>query len=118
MSHSIAIVDDEPDSVQLFKDILSTNGYNVVGFTDPLSALKDIQENQEEYDLILSDYKMTQINGCDFARKIAGINTTITIIIITAANDIGSNLLKLQVYFKPLIMSKLIEILIFFHIFL
>jgi CheY-like chemotaxis protein len=59
VSHSIAIVDDEPDTVRLFKDILSTNGYNVVGFTDPLSALEHIQENQEEYDLVLSDYKMT-----------------------------------------------------------
>ena len=43
----------------LFKDILLTNGYNVVGFTNPLLALEHIQENQEEYDLILSDYKMT-----------------------------------------------------------
>ncbi|HYJ01236.1 MAG TPA: hypothetical protein VEW92_03390 [Nitrososphaeraceae archaeon] len=32
------------------------------------------------------------------------------IIIITAANDVGNNPLQLQVYFKPLIMSKLIEI--------
>jgi DNA-binding NtrC family response regulator len=110
LSHSIAIVDDEPDSVQLFKDILSTNGYNVVGFTNPLLALEHIKENQEEYDLILSDYKMTPIDGFDFAKKIAEVNTSITIIIITAANDIGNNPLQLQVYFKPLIMSKLIEI--------
>ena len=110
MSHSIAIVDDEPDCVQLFKDILSTNGYNVAGYTNPLLALKHIQENQEEYDLILSDYKMTAMNGCDLSKKIAEVNTSITIIIITAAHDVGNNPLQLQVYFKPLIMSKLIEI--------
>ena len=67
---------------------------NVVGFTDPLSALEHIQENQEEYDLILSDYKMTPIDGCDLAKKIAEVNTSITIIIITAANDIGNNPLE------------------------
>ena len=110
VSHSIAIVDDEPDGVQLFKNIQSTKGYNVAGFTNPLLALKHIQQNQEEYDLILSDYKMTPIDGCDLAKKIAEVNTSITIIIITAANDIGNNPLQLQVYFKPLIMSKLIEI--------
>jgi DNA-binding NtrC family response regulator len=109
VSHSIAIVDDEPDSVQLFKDILSTNGYNVVGFTNPL-LVEYIQENHEEYDLILSDYKMTSMNGCDLAKKIAEVNPSITIIIITAANDIGNNPLQLQVYFKPLIMRELIEI--------
>ena len=39
----------------------------------------------------------------------AEVNTSITIIIITAANDVGNNHLQLEVYFKPLIMSKLIE---------
>ena len=61
--------------------------------------------------MILCDDKMTPINGCDFARKIATeINTAITIIIVTAVTDIGINPLNLQVYFKPLLMSKLIEI--------
>jgi CheY-like chemotaxis protein len=111
VSHSIAIVDDEHDTVQLFKDILTTNGYNVAGFTNPLLALQYIKENQEKFDLILCDYKMKPINGCDLARKIiTEINTAITIIIITAANDIGNNPLKLQVYYKPLLMSKLIDL--------
>jgi hypothetical protein len=54
---------------------------------------------------------MPYLSGCDLARKIATeVNTTITIIIITAANDIGNNPLNLQVYIKPLLMSKLIDI--------
>ena len=111
MSHSIAIVDDEHDTVQLFKDILTTNGYNVAGFTNPLLALEHIKENHKEFDLILCDYKMPYLSGCDFARKMATeINTAITIIIITAVTDIETNPLKLQVYFKPLLMSKLIDI--------
>jgi CheY-like chemotaxis protein len=111
VSHSIAIVDDEHDTVQLFKEILTTNGYDVAGFTNPLLALECIKENQEKFDLILCDYKMPYLSGCDFARKIVTeINTTITIIMITAANDIGKNPLKLQVYLKPLLMNKLIDI--------
>ena len=111
MSHSIAIVDDEHDTVQLFKDILTIKGYDVTGFTNPLLALEYIKENQEEFDLILLDYRMKPISGCDLARKIVTeINTAITIIIITAASDIGINPLKLQVYFKPLTMNRLIDI--------
>ena len=54
---------------------------------------------------------MPYLSGCDFARKIATeINTAITIIIITAVTDIGNNPLKLQVYFKPLLMSKLLDL--------
>jgi len=111
VSQSIAIVDNEHDTVQLFKDILITNGYDVTGFTNPFVAIEYIKENQEKFDLILSDYKMIPINGCELARKIiTEVNTTITIIIITAANEIGNNPLNLQVYFKPLKMSKLIDI--------
>ena len=111
MSHSIAIVDDEHDTVQLFKDILTINGYNVAGFTNPLLALEHIKENHKELNLILCDYKMPYLSGCDFARKIrTEINTAIKIIIITAVTDIGINPLNLQVYFKPLLMSKLIDL--------
>jgi hypothetical protein len=54
---------------------------------------------------------MPYLSGCDLAKKIATeINTAITIIIITAANDIEINPLKLQVYFKPILMSKLSDI--------
>lgn len=54
---------------------------------------------------------MPYLSGCDLAKKIATeLNTAITIIIITAVNDIGINLLKLQVYFKPILLSKLIDI--------
>jgi two-component system response regulator MprA len=101
VSHLIAIVDDEAYTVQLFEDVLTTNGYYVAGFTNPLLALEHIKENQKEIDLILCDYKMPYLSGCDLAKKIATeINTAITIIIITAANDIGINPLKLQVYFN------------------
>jgi CheY-like chemotaxis protein len=111
VSHSIAVVDDKHDTVELFKYILTTNGYTVAGFTNPLLALEHIQENHEKFDLILCDYKMPYLSGCDFARKIATeINTAITIIIITAVTDIGINPLKLQVYFKPLSVSKLIDL--------
>ena len=104
-------MDDEHDIVQLFKDILTIKGYDVTGFTNPLLALEYIKENQEEFDLILCDYKMNPINGCDFARKIATeVSTTITIILLTAANSIVNNPLNLPVYFKPILMSKLIDI--------
>ena len=111
MSQTITLVDDEFDTLKLYEDMLTTNGYHVVGFTNPFLALEHIKENHKEIDLILCDYKMPYLSGCDLARKIATeINTTITIIILTAVNDIGTNPLNLEVYFKPLLMSKLIEI--------
>jgi DNA-binding NtrC family response regulator len=110
VSHSIAIVDDEPDTVQLFEDILTRNGYNVAGFTCPLLAFEYIKENHGEFDLIMVDYRMTPINGYDFAIKLAELDTRTKLIIITAANGIDENPLKLPVYLKPIKMNKLITI--------
>jgi CheY-like chemotaxis protein len=70
VSHVIAIVDDESDTINLFEDILTTNGYNVAGFTNPLLALEHIKENHKEIDLIICDYKMLYLSGFEFARKI------------------------------------------------
>jgi CheY-like chemotaxis protein len=111
MSQTITLVDDEFDTLKLYEDILTTNGYNVTGFTNPIIALEHIKENHKEIDLILCDYKMPYLSGCDFARKIiTEINTAITIIFITAVTDIGINPLKLPVYFKPLLLSKLLDL--------
>ena len=110
MSHSIAIVDDEHDTVQLFKDILTTNGYDVTGFTNPLLALEHIKENQEEFDLVLSDYRMPYLHGSDLAQKITEINVRIKVIIITALHYIDNNPLNLTVFIKPISLSKLIDI--------
>lgn len=35
---SIIVVDDEYDLVELFSEILRSNGYDVHAFTDPISA--------------------------------------------------------------------------------
>ena len=40
--------------------------------------------------LLIFNYKMNPIDGCDLAKK-REVNTSITIIIITAANDVGNN---------------------------
>jgi response regulator of citrate/malate metabolism len=65
-------------------------------------ALEQVKQNQDEFDLILLDYKMTLINGYDFAIKLIEVITRIKLIIIMAANDIHDNPLKLPVYFKSI----------------
>jgi len=43
---SIAIIDDDPDLLNLFSEALQMSGYTVSSFTDPLLAYRHIQENQ------------------------------------------------------------------------
>ena len=50
LSHSIMIVDDEPDQIELFTEVLNTNGYQVIGFGDRRVALEHLKQNQEIFD--------------------------------------------------------------------
>jgi len=104
------LVDNEPDIIELFTEILKTNGYKVLGFVDPRLAFKHLKQNQEEFELVLSDYRVRYLSGCDLARKITEINARIKVIIITALDSIGNNPLNLTVFIKPISLSKLIDI--------
>jgi DNA-binding NtrC family response regulator len=54
---TIALVDDEKDTVTLYSIVLQENGYKVMGFTNPLSFLKYIKDHKDEFDLIILDYR-------------------------------------------------------------
>ena len=45
---SIAIIDDDPDLLNLFSEALTMSGYTVSSFTDPLLAYQHIQENPDK----------------------------------------------------------------------
>jgi CheY-like chemotaxis protein len=85
---AIAIVDDDEDIVNLFTDLLRDSGYNVVGFTNPFLLLDYIHHHHNQFHLVLIDYKMPQITGCELANKITDINSRIEIVLITAATGI------------------------------
>jgi two-component SAPR family response regulator len=63
-----------------------------------------------QFHLVLIDYKMPQITGCELANKITDINSRIEMVLITSANDIVNNNLNLELFLKPLRMHQLLDI--------
>jgi CheY-like chemotaxis protein len=57
----ILIVDDDPNILELFRDILEDKGYLVVAFTRGWEALQAV--SKEEPDLIILDIMMPRVNG-------------------------------------------------------
>jgi DNA-binding response OmpR family regulator len=55
ITKSLVIVDDEKDLVNLCKDALEMNGFDIDAFIDPIEALTYIKENPQKYSLIISD---------------------------------------------------------------
>ncbi len=107
---AIALVDDDKDTVKLFSYFLRENGYDVIGFTDPLLLLDYIHHHDNKFRLVLIDYKMPQTTGCELAHKIADINPRIKMVLITAVNDIINNKLNLELIHKPVRMHQLLHI--------
>ncbi len=57
----VLIIDDDKDINNLFKIFLEHDNYEVDAYTNPLDALYYFKN--DEYDLILLDLKMPQIDG-------------------------------------------------------
>jgi DNA-binding NtrC family response regulator len=85
---SILLVDDELDVVNLFTEVFKNRSYDVFGFTNPLKALEDYQKNYDQYGMVISDIRMPQMNGFDLVKNVKKINTNISIILMSAYENI------------------------------
>ena len=82
--NSILVVDDEFDIVTLIRRSLQNHGFNTLGFTDPLIALEQFQNNSKSFAMVISDIRMPSMNGYELVRKIKAIHPTIKTILISA----------------------------------
>lgn len=81
----VAIVDDELDIVNLFRDALSRiKQLSVFTFTDPMAALEHIKLNKSNYAVVISDLRMPGINGMDLIYKIKKENPLVRTLLMTA----------------------------------
>ena len=64
----ILLVEDEKDSGFVFELILTSEGYKIDNYTDPIKALSAFKP--EYYDLIITDYFMAGLNGLGFIQNI------------------------------------------------
>lgn len=110
LAEFIAVIDDEEDIVKLFTDVIQMNGYFVMGFTNPFFLIDYTKEFPDRIGLILIDYKMTEMTGCELANQIVEINPKIKMVLITAYDDIVNNALNLEIVKKPITISKIMEI--------
>ena len=108
---TVGVVDDEKDIITLFTAVLQENGYHVMGFTNPLFFLDYILEHPHEFSLIIIDYRMYPMQGCELSNKIAAINPKIKMVLITAYDNVINNNLNLEIVKKPITNTKLLQII-------
>jgi DNA-binding NtrC family response regulator len=110
IAKAIAIIDDEADLVDLFQEILEGDGFKVCAFTDPIQAYNHIQNNPDDYGLILSDYRMPVMNGNELCTKLMQINSEFKVILMSAYENIEGDVSKFKFMRKPTTIANLLQI--------
>lgn len=81
-NYSILIIDDEQSQREILSGFLSKKGYKVYTAESGVQGLKIIKENI--IDIILSDFKMSEMTGLEILEEVSIINPEINFVIITA----------------------------------
>ena len=113
----ILLVEDEKDILNLFQKFFEKSGFYVSAFSEPLLAVQEFIKNNDDndYDLVISDIRMPEMNGIELASIIRKKNKDIPIILMTAYNTIGidPSILKSlnieDIINKPIKLKDLIE---------
>ena len=83
--YKILIVDDEPDNLALLYRTLRGK-YDITKATSAIEALRILKDN--EFDCILSDHKMPQMDGVEFLRRTYEVCPNTTRLLVTAYSDV------------------------------
>ena len=75
-------------------------------------ALEHLLNNSNKYELVISDYRMPYLNGCEFGIKVKELNRNIKVILISAYDSIedNDNKLNFELLRKPVTLQKLLDI--------
>ena len=73
----------------MFKIALQGNGYGVITFTNPIIALEHLLNKPNKCELVISDYRMPYLNGCELGTKVKELNENIKVILMSAYDSIG-----------------------------
>ena len=111
----VGVIDDDIDITTLFHDALCENVLeaSVYAFNDPISAIEHFTENKENYALVISDLRMTGLNGLELLKKVKAANPKVRTILMSAHNFDEDP--TYQQYMKEGIIDASIEKLVTIH---
>jgi DNA-binding response OmpR family regulator len=88
-SRNILLIEDEEDIFYTFKQGLSSEGYNVEAFVDPMEAFTHfVNVNPSHYNLAILDIRMPGLNGLQLYYRLKAINRNIKILFVTALDAV------------------------------
>ena len=82
----ILLVDDEPSILSVLCTVLKAEDYDVVAASDGQQAIEMVRN--ENFDLLISDIRMSPVNGMDLLRLVHDEKPTTSVIMLTAYGSV------------------------------
>jgi DNA-binding response OmpR family regulator len=83
VAQKILIVDDDPESRDLLREVLEANGYKVCAVHDGKSARKELNGG-DAYRTVIADLRMPGESGIELLRDIRRQNPTYNIVLMSS----------------------------------
>jgi two-component system response regulator HydG len=88
MESHVLVIDDEPDICELLSMSLRNDGASVVATTSVREAMDRVAS--EDFDAVLTDLGMTEMDGLDVCRRIAEIHPHLPVIVVTGLGSLDA----------------------------
>ncbi|KAF6142866.1 hypothetical protein GIB67_025423 [Kingdonia uniflora] len=82
----VLVIDDDPTCLLIAKVGLKKFGYNVTTTRDPYVALEFLRNNNMNYDIVITDFHMPQMDGFKLM-EIIGLEMNIPVIMMPSSGD-------------------------------
>ncbi len=73
LKETILLVEEEQDTLNLYKRMLEKTGYSVLAVDTPDAAVRIAHEYRGDIDLLLVDAVLPDVNGCDLSKQLLTI---------------------------------------------
>ena len=84
----ILLVDDEQILAEMWQDMLKELGYEVTATTESIKALANFRSQPYQFDIVITDMTMPDMNGVTLSRELLKIRRDIPIILYTGFSEL------------------------------
>ncbi len=84
---TVLLVEEEPDILIFYKQMLEKTGYRVVAVCTPEAAITIATELRSAFDLLLTNVVLREVNGCDLSQKLLSICPNLKTLFITGDHN-------------------------------
>ena len=86
----IYVVDDEPMLLEMAREVLEAEGYEVRTYGNANAALRAYKQEGRRPCIILTDFSMRKMNGLEFTAACRRINPTVKVAVVSGSMESDS----------------------------